>query len=104
LRFFFPFCSSLAPQAEQRVALLLASHFACPLPIAASDNILARKTDNRLSTSASISRKVAVGCCCRHSAIPLRISSLNPLHLLRISSPFMPPPLFPLYLTPFPEN
>jgi hypothetical protein len=57
--------------------------------LAVSEIIFARNADNRLSISASISRKVAFGCPPRHSAIPSTISSLNPFHSFCNLSPFM---------------
>jgi hypothetical protein len=72
--------------------------------MAASDNMRARNTPKRLSTSSSISRKVALGCRWRHSAIPLMISSLINPQPLRISSPFMLPPFLSPLSYPFPRK
>src|SRR4030067_3236983 len=103
-RFFFPFFSNFVPQLVHTAASSPPAHSACALLIAASVIIRARNSDKRLSTSSSISRNVALGCCSRHSAIPLMFSSLFPFHLFRISSPFILPPLTPFYLTSLPRK
>lgn len=102
-RLFFPFFSSGCSHSGHSTSRLPCSYSVCALRRAASVNIFARKTDNRRSTSSSSSRNVACGCHCRHSAIPLMISSLIPLQLWRICSSFMFfLLLFPI-LPPFPE-
>ena len=101
-RFFFPFFSNFVPQFGH-TPTPAPSQSACVLLIAASDNIRTRNTAKRLSTSPSISRNVALGCCCLHSAIPLIISALSPFQRFSISALFMLSPFLSPYLTPSPK-
>jgi hypothetical protein len=104
LRFFLPFPSSLAPQCGHDSPSGPSIHSALALRLAVSDSTFARYSSIRRSTSASISRNVARGCCSRHAAIPAFSSSLNPCHFsLIFFESIRPPPSYTPYLTPSPK-